>query len=265
MKPLLALLIALLALPVQAEMVKARHVTVELLAEQAAVVAGEPFWVQLAFRPQAGWHTYWKNPGDSGLAPRLEWQLPAGWQAEEPLYPTPEAIPYGSQMNYGYSRPSALLIRLLPPATLTDEGVTLGLDARWLVCADACVPGQGQFHLQVPVAAQGQPAPERKQAFTALRASLPVALSSPGHYVVHADHLLVQLPLAGLPGGPLQPFVAPGQLVDPSAEPLLSRRGERLTIRWPRHTYFTEAPAQIEVVLRQAGKGWSIPATLQMP
>ncbi|MEZ5509660.1 MAG: protein-disulfide reductase DsbD family protein [Gammaproteobacteria bacterium] len=265
MKPLLALMWMLLALPVQADTVEARHVRVTLLSEQQSVAAGEPFWVQLAFKPQAGWHSYWKNPGDSGLAPRLEWQLPNGWQVDAPLYPTPEAIPYGSQMNYGYSRPSALLIRLLPPATLTDATVTLQLDARWLVCADACVPGEGQFQLSLPVAEQPQPDPDQQQAFASARARLPVALHTVGHYSVHPDYLLLQLPLEGLPGGPLQPFVAPGQLVDPSAEPVLGRNGAQLTIRWPRHTYFTEAPAQIDVVLRQAGKGWSIPATLQIP
>ena len=31
---------------------------------------------------QPGWHTYWRNPGDSGGATTLDWTLPAGVKAD---------------------------------------------------------------------------------------------------------------------------------------------------------------------------------------
>ena len=42
------------------------------------VAPGKPVWLGLAIDHQPHWHTYWKNPGDSGLPTTLQWQLPAG-------------------------------------------------------------------------------------------------------------------------------------------------------------------------------------------
>jgi DsbC/DsbD-like thiol-disulfide interchange protein len=45
------------------------------------VAAGKPLWLGLLIAHQPHWHTYWKNPGDSGLPTTLQWTLPAGTQA----------------------------------------------------------------------------------------------------------------------------------------------------------------------------------------
>ena len=42
---------------------------------------GKPLWLGLQLRHATGWHTYWKNPGDSGLPTELQGTLPPGWQA----------------------------------------------------------------------------------------------------------------------------------------------------------------------------------------
>ena len=49
--------------------------------------AGQPVWLGLQLTHQPEWHTYWKNPGDSGLPTRLEWVLPAGLQASDIAWP----------------------------------------------------------------------------------------------------------------------------------------------------------------------------------
>ncbi len=50
-----------------------------------------------------GWHTYWRNPGDSGEPTRLAWVLPEGWSAGEIIWPVPERQPIGPLVDYGYS------------------------------------------------------------------------------------------------------------------------------------------------------------------
>jgi DsbC/DsbD-like thiol-disulfide interchange protein len=57
---------------------QADHIQVELISEMRTVRAGEPFWVALRLVPDPGWHTYWRNPGDSGLETRIRWTLPEG-------------------------------------------------------------------------------------------------------------------------------------------------------------------------------------------
>ena len=57
------------------------------------VRAGQPLWLGLQLQHQPGWHTYWRNPGDSGLATQLQWQLPPGMSAGDTVWPTPSMIP----------------------------------------------------------------------------------------------------------------------------------------------------------------------------
>jgi DsbC/DsbD-like thiol-disulfide interchange protein len=63
--------------------------------------AGKPLWLGLLIEHQPHWHTYWKNPGDSGLPTTLEWQLPPGHGRRDP-WPTPGKLPIGPLMNFGY-------------------------------------------------------------------------------------------------------------------------------------------------------------------
>ena len=76
------------------------QVRAELVAHAPeGVVAGKPVWLGLKIEHQPHWHTYWKNPGDSGLPTTLEWQLPAGVSAGEIAWPTPKRLPVGPLMN----------------------------------------------------------------------------------------------------------------------------------------------------------------------
>ena len=53
------------------------YVRAELLAHAPQGVApGQPLWLGLQITHQPEWHTYWKNPGDSGLPTQFEWKLP---------------------------------------------------------------------------------------------------------------------------------------------------------------------------------------------
>jgi thiol:disulfide interchange protein DsbD len=79
------------------------EVRAELLAHAPqGVAAGQPLWLGLQITHQPVWHTYWKNPGDSGLPTVLEWTLPAGVTAGDIAWPTPKKIPIGNLANYGY-------------------------------------------------------------------------------------------------------------------------------------------------------------------
>src|SRR3981189_4016684 len=57
------------------------NVKARLVSEVSAIAPGQSFWVALELDIRDGWHTYWRNPGDSGQATTLKWQLPAGFTA----------------------------------------------------------------------------------------------------------------------------------------------------------------------------------------
>ncbi|WP_375515774.1 protein-disulfide reductase DsbD domain-containing protein [uncultured Nostoc sp.] len=92
----------LLPLTAWANPVKTEHVQTQLVSEVSSIQPGKPFWVGLHFQIKPGWHTYWKNPGDSGVAPSIAWTLPQGFSAGELVYPYPERLPASGLMNFGY-------------------------------------------------------------------------------------------------------------------------------------------------------------------
>ena len=53
-----------------------RNVGATLVADVTAVQPGKPFRVGVLLRMAPEWHTYWRNPGDSGLPTKIAWTLP---------------------------------------------------------------------------------------------------------------------------------------------------------------------------------------------
>src|SRR6185369_1520698 len=85
-------LFSLFSLELRAETLKAAHVEAELVSEVESIQPGQPFWVALRLKMEDHWHTYWQNPGDSGLATKIIWNLPEGFRAESIQWPYPEKI-----------------------------------------------------------------------------------------------------------------------------------------------------------------------------
>lgn len=138
--------------PVWAKPFKSDRTEVHLISEVKTIQPGTPFWVGLQFKPRPGWHTYWRNPGDSGAPTRIDWTLPNGFKAGDLVYPYPERLPIGPLMNFGYKDENLLLTELIPPANLpTQQPVTLQANASWLVCEVECVPEDATFTLTLPV------------------------------------------------------------------------------------------------------------------
>ena len=71
-------LLAWLAIPAAAQAPGQRHVAIDLVAETDRPAAGGEVTLAFVSRPEAGWHGYWKNPGDAGVETEAHWTLPAG-------------------------------------------------------------------------------------------------------------------------------------------------------------------------------------------
>lgn len=138
-----------------------RQVEASLHSSRAAVAPGERFTIVLREAINDGWHTYWRNPGDSGEPTTLTWTLPAGWRAGEIQWPAPEAVPFSILVNYGYEGEVLFPVEISVPANARPGStVTLTAAAYWLVCSDVCVPEDATLTLSVPVAAQGRDDPQ---------------------------------------------------------------------------------------------------------
>jgi len=135
--------------------VRVDSVEVELVADRAAVVPGEAMRIGLRIRHDPQWHTYWRNPGDSGLPTQVELRLPPGFEAGSIRWPAPQRLFIPPLANYGYEGEIVLPMALQPPASIDGERVTIAAHASWLMCRDVCIPGDADVSLTLPVQRAG--------------------------------------------------------------------------------------------------------------
>ena len=122
-------------------------VKIRILPERGEIKAGEEIWIGVEQAIAPHWHTYWKNPGDSGSEPRIDWTLPEGFEIGEIQWPTPKKLPFGPLLNYGYEDGVILLQKLQAPAVLPKGPLNLTAEIDVLVCKEECIPEFGTYEL----------------------------------------------------------------------------------------------------------------------
>lgn len=132
---------------------RTERIEAELVAMSAWAAPGSTAVVAVRQKIAPGWHTYWRNPGDSGGATSLDWTLPSGATAGEIVWPAPERQRLMSLMNYGYSDVVYLPVPIEVPASARPGSVLpLKVEALFLVCSDEmCVPEPLTLALDLPV------------------------------------------------------------------------------------------------------------------
>ncbi len=137
-------------------------VRASVVADRAAVAPGEVFTVAVVLEMDEGWHTYWRNPGDSGAPPRIVLTLPEGWEwggMESVEYPHPvRHAMAGNIVDYIYEGHVALMapVRVGEGETI-GESREIGVAVEWLECdADRCVPGSATLRLGVETASESR-------------------------------------------------------------------------------------------------------------
>jgi len=233
-------------------------------------------WVGLQITHQPGWHTYWKNSGDSGLPTRLQWSLPPGVTAGEVAWPVPARIPVGDLVNYGYEGTVLLPVPLtvtpaFQPGPLANA-MDIRLKASWLVCRLECIPQEGEFALKLPL--NGSTV-LHGAAFEAALASQPTEVAGSHEARVAPDSQRLQLRVEGLPealrGQALELFPETPNIIVAAARPGEAPGPRTWTQHWdgavwtadlPLSADRAESPAQLPFVLVSADKGWRAEATV---
>jgi thiol:disulfide interchange protein DsbD len=159
---------------------KCEGVSVELVGEHAAIQPGKPFAVGVIFRPDPGFHVYWRQPGLVGMAPSITWNAPPGFVIGETLWPEPERVTMATWGAWGYRRPVCLVTEITPPrgfiVSASVPTITISADLVWMCCSKTCHPGSAQLKLTLPVSETTPDPAEAAPHFVATRASQPVRL-----------------------------------------------------------------------------------------
>ncbi len=186
---------------------------------------------------EPGWHTYWRNPGDSGGATTLSWTLPPGAQAGDIVWPVPERQRIAGMMNYGYSGAVYLPVPVEIPAS-ARPGTTLPLTVRalFLVCsAEMCVPDELTLRLDLPVRDGAAPLdPRHGAAIAAVLETAPRPAGIEARIALENGVLTLGAaggPLAGRDPGPSYFFPFEGGVIDHPAAQTGAWGPQGLTLR----------------------------------
>ncbi|MEO4043602.1 protein-disulfide reductase DsbD domain-containing protein [Hoeflea sp. CAU 1731] len=94
-----------------------------------------------------GWKTYWRDPGDAGIPPQLDFAKSANVEAAEVKFPAPARIDDGYAVWAGYTYPVAFPIRL----DQEEAGIQSVIDVNVFmgICEKICIPVQAEFSVTV--------------------------------------------------------------------------------------------------------------------
>jgi DsbC/DsbD-like thiol-disulfide interchange protein len=92
--------------------------------------------IEIVLEP--GWHTYWHNPGETGVPPVFDFSGSRNIANVEVLYPVPERLDDGTSVSLVYN--DAVVFPLKVTLAKPGEPVTLDVQAIFGVCAEVCIP-----------------------------------------------------------------------------------------------------------------------------
>ena len=216
---------------------RTERIEAELVPMSAWAAPGSTAVVAVKQTIQPGWHTYWRNPGDSGGATTLTWTLPGGVRAGDIVWPVPERQRLSTLMNYGYSGEVWLPVPIEIPAS-ARAGTTLPLTvkASFFVCsAEMCVPEDLTLRLDLPIREGAAPLDRRHgAAITAVLENAPRPAGIEARIAVEDGVLILSAaggPLAGRDPGPSYFFPFAGGVIDHPAAQTGAWGPQGLTLR----------------------------------
>lgn len=156
-------------------------VTPRVILEQTALVPGQTAYLGVEFRIEPQWHIYWRNNGDSGMPPAIEFTLGEGLSLGECQWPAPKRyLQPGDILDYIYEDRVTLIFPLtVGPEVKPGASVDVKAVIDWLVCKDMCVPGSAEVVTTLPVAATAEASADAP-LFAAARKTHPRAASELG-------------------------------------------------------------------------------------
>lgn len=236
--------------------VSAPHVTVQLFGRQAAASPSGTLGVGLFFKIEPSWHVYWKNAGDAGEPPKIDWVLPQGVTAGPLQFAAPKRLPLGPLMDYGYEGEVLFPAEIKLDGSL-KPGATLPLVAHvsWLVCQERCLPGKADLKLNVPVAAASSPADSQTLAlFQRFEALLPQPLpvSAKAIFQPAGEGFRLQV-ITGQSESQAVFFPEDEDAIDNPAPQKLTATVDGFILDLKKGPYLTTQPTQLKGVVELAG------------
>ena len=251
----------------QSTSVRDKNVEARLISSHSTIKAGEPFTIGLQFNIDPTWHTYWINPGETGIPTSLKLDLPAGFTAGELQFPVPKKFitDYGfdvREAGYGYETSVVHPVTITPPSDLKPgETITLTGQSAFLMCdPHTCIPGKADLSITLQTGTESVTAPE-KGVIDFFTNKLPKTIEAPLAVSLEGENVVLKttIPAGTLPDGAKLYFYPLQNLVlDAFADAAVTVTGDAVTITGTKHESLTAAPAEFSgLIVAETGTGRS--------
>jgi thiol:disulfide interchange protein DsbD len=137
----------------------AAHTQAQLILANTSARPGDTVLAGVHLKMETGWHTYWKNPGDAGMATKIVWQLPPGVTNGDVQWPLPKKLPPEEVTTYGYDEEVVLLVPLKLAADLKPGPLDLKAKVSWLECKEQCIPAGAEVQATLSVGTESKASP----------------------------------------------------------------------------------------------------------
>jgi DsbC/DsbD-like thiol-disulfide interchange protein len=232
-----------------------RHVTPSLAAETLRPLPGRTIRIALQMVPEPGWHGYWSNPGDSGVATSVQWKAPPGFAFGPLQHPAPVILQAGGLVSYVHDSRYSLVATMRVPAGIA-RGTRLPVTAEisWLACSESlCVPERATLGLNL-VAGSGEADAAGRALVSKAIAALPTPLARTGTFSRRGGALAIRIPIAADPAG-ARFFPIEDGLFAASAPQQVRRAGDWLTFTIPSQP---RLPSRFSGVVRAGGRAFAV-------
>ena len=200
----------------------------EIIPEKVSIFNENEIYLIVKFDLEKNWHTYWKNPGDSGEPASFEWDLPEGFEISEAIWPTPELIPYPPLTTFGYTDQLELLFKLSLPEGVKENSV-IAVSSKWLVCADVCIPQEGSVSFDLFKANQTYPS-QIEQLLSKIKQKIPLDNGKTITSKIEEDRLVLNLKELGFDITDAYFFPFRKDVIDYSVNQKLKKNDEEVSL-----------------------------------
>jgi thiol:disulfide interchange protein len=237
--------------------VRTDHLQSRLVAEATAAVPGQRLTLGLLLEHDPHWHTYWRNPGDSGLPTELTLTLPAGVVAGPIDWPHPQRFDVAGIPNFAYDGRRLLPVTITVPADYAASTLPIRAKANWLVCEVECIPGKAEYAFDLPVAAATTPDARWTADFQAARDDRPRDSAAVLGVAEVGDAIVLTLEGLEAAAAPAtwQWFPETTDVLANGPRPQWERVANGWQARWAKSEYFNALPADVALVAVDVASG----------
>lgn len=191
--------ILLLSFTAQAKESFYTHTQVDIIPQHEKVNLKDSFDVLVKIKPQAGWHIYWNNPGDTGTPTKVLLDSDFG-----PAELKEQSVPRHFHLHkmitqYAYDKTSYWLFKITPDAkymTVAGDNINITADVAWLACREECVDESLTLSIELPIKKTSLTSPDWKKEYSEAQKTFPQQYVN-GSFSLQQGKIQVQIPSLG--------------------------------------------------------------------